>query len=349
MFNFTLITTCSSLVRLIYKSILLCSLVLLVASIIKYSLILPYHWGNNQVHAKLNHIAEKDIDPDIYFLGSSVTNRQIMPNVFDSLLHHRHHSYNLGSDGTLPPQSLYLFESLIKQDSSISTVFIELNNLDHFGRNLLRTKKKYYLHPGHLWTFAKYVIGTDISLFHKLGIFGLYGYSYLENILWIGMRTDLLKYYSNPSAISYSLIGENEDGHIPMPGEKTKSKEMLDRLPEYMRRISEDYKKAINDLKTNDFSYNKQSKIYFEKYIKLAQQHGIHLIYILNPIEFAFEDAEHMVGLMQMLPSKNKIDLANPYLYPEFWALENRWDEGHLNEKGSLLFTIALAQKFQEL
>ena len=55
-----------------------------------------------------------------------------------------------------------------------------------------------------------------------------------------------------------------------------------------------------------------------------------------------------MVALFYSLPETNRIDLANPFEHPEFYQLENRWDEGHLNDAGAKIYTQKLATAFSE-
>ena len=45
----------------------------------------------------------------------------------------------------------------------------------------------------------------------------------------------------------------------------------------------------------------------------------------------------------------HKIDLANPYEFPEFYVTENYFDFSHFNEKASIQFTMELAKKFNAL
>ena len=50
-----------------------------------------------------------------------------------------------------------------------------------------------------------------------------------------------------------------------------------------------------------------------------------------------------------MIPKENKIDMANPFIYDEFYLLKYAFDRGHLNEQGAKIYSLELAKEFIRL
>ena len=61
------------------------------------------------------------------------------------------------------------------------------------------------------------------------------------------------------------------------------------------------------------------------------------------------EDYQVLLPVFDAIDIRHRIDLANPFEFPEFYAIENHFDGGHLNDQGARLLTRKLAQKFSEL
>ena len=56
-----------------------------------------------------------------------------------------------------------------------------------------------------------------------------------------------------------------------------------------------------------------------------------------------------MVNSFYSLPEANRIDMANPFDYPELYLTENRWNEGHWNHEGATICTQKLSESFNDL
>ena len=82
--------------------------------------------------------------------------------------------------------------------------------------------------------------------------------------------------------------------------------------------------------------------------IKRADLQGCRLIYVLTP-RMGKSDLAAVYPVFDKLPVAHKIDLSSPNEYPEFYSLRYSFDKGHLNEDGSQLMSIALAEKLDQL
>ncbi|MBS1569594.1 MAG: hypothetical protein JST45_09140 [Bacteroidetes bacterium] len=76
-----------------------------------------------------------------------------------------------------------------------------------------------------------------------------------------------------------------------------------------------------------------------ERLIKLGDERGVKVTFLLPPLITSSEQ----LAVFRALPADRRIDLCDPAKYPEFYITSNAFDKGHLNTRGSRLFTAALA------
>ena len=337
------------MIKLCSKVLLLLILIAFLSELAWKTLPLPYYWGNIQLNTKLNYLEEQNIDPTNYFIGSSVTFRQVIPTVFDSIVgKSMGYSFNLGCDMLFAPQTYMLLEELLKRDTSIQYLFVELNSHDFFGQNFRTTRSKYYLTAGWLATFYPYIGETSVSLMTKLGISGMYLYNYFEKLLGLGMREAVLKQIHEKNIFKGKvLLGEYGDGYYRLPSSATTDTKEIEKLPTQLKEIQMNYTEAHQ--MNNTEPYNEVLKKQLEKYILLAEEKNTCVIFILNPVSSIFDTEKEMVALYRSLPEKNRINLADPKENSDFFLVENRWDKGHLNHKGARIYSEKLAQSFLNL
>lgn len=337
------------MLKLFYKVILLFSVLLIIGEVAWKFIDVPYYWGNVNLNTKLEFLKEKKITPNIYFIGSSVTFRQVMPTLFDSIANKNGRSFNLGVDGTFAPQTYFLLEHLIETAPTIDYLLVELNGHDYFAQNFRTTESKYYLSPKWLSSFYNYINQASVSIGNKLGIGGMYFYAYLEKVFGIGMRANYLKQIHEKNIDkARGVTGRQNDGFYPL-GAITPNKLDEKQLPAELKRLEAAFQLAYQEIAEKRMPYNQALKEQLEYYISFAKKKEIQLIYILNPIESVFDTPSEMVALFQDLPVANRIDLANPSKFSELYLLENRWDKNHLSTKGSAIFSKKLAKAFNDL
>ncbi len=310
---------------------------------------LPHYWGNIHLNTKIEYLKEKNIQPNTYFIGSSITFRQVMPLLFDSIAQVKTQSFNLGADGAFPPQTYLLLDHLMEENDSIKYLFVELSGYDYFAQNFRTTRSKYYLTLPHLSSFYQYIFASSVPLGTKIGISGMYLYSYIEKLLGLGMRKEYVKEITEKNTnIALGVVGRNNTGFYPL-GEKTSNIHEKNRLPDFLKILEKDFSKAYESTKIGKPYYNKVFKKQLDHYIALAKTKDIQLIYILNPVKGVFDSPSDIVALFQELPEINKIDLADPSKHPELYLLKYRWDKEHLNTAGSVIYSKKLAESFNTL
>jgi len=330
-----------------FKCLLLLVLLSLVGS--AFRALLPFAWGSKQLNSKLGYIAEEQLDPNVYFLGSSVSNRQIMPTSFDALVGDAElKSFNLSIDGTMPPHHFYLLEELMECDKTIDHIFMELDGFDHMPpRHFMTTFSKFYFSPRwYGWSMANLIFSNTIRFKQKLFMSYKYTRSFFENLFFVSMRYDALKSLSRKSSFSYKVLKRYKDGFMFF-GTKFTENEVQSRdkqkiLDETIETFNTAYKKLPERLESN-FIY----KYLLRKYLKKAAAKGIQLYYIISPRQSVLLSAEELLDIKYSLPADRVIDLADPEAYPQLYKSEWRYDADHLNEAGARNYTKLLAEQFE--
>jgi len=325
------------------------------------SLITPYHWGNPWYSTKIQYLEKFKSNnlPNTYFFGSSRVYRQIMPTVFDSTyfsLSKKHiNSFNLGAPATFCPQVYYLYENFLSSSLSQNTkyVFIELMDIDLIEKNLMHQERvTYWINLSDIF-FGYNALHNNpsISLATKTKYISNYSISYLENLLHMG---HFGQQYLDNNYYNLDYLGEHKNGFFSLERDTATTKnetfknQLIDRNKDLIADTSELKNRAINS--TKDFS-NKNlplDVVHLErinKLINLSKEKGISIVFILSPRN----NSQNLINLYNAIPENNKIQLSNSKKYPELYMIENSFDIGHLNTKGSSIYSSLLATEFNKL
>lgn len=341
----------ADLTKLLFKTGVLVSLLGFFTLLINWIDPLPYHWASDQLNTKVKFLAEKEIDPKAYFIGSSTTLRHVIPKSFNALIgEDSTYAFNFGIDGFFPPQTFSVLENLLEQDTTIDYLFFELNSFHYLPEHyFIPTHYKYNYKFRELWRSYQYLFYGNFSLKVKLGMTVKYLIAYLENGFKIGMRDELIKFINGKHIYGYSFLGKNRDGYYPLTGAHTKNKEMKKRLSAYTDNLTKAFTKVYQNIATiEQIPYNPYFRNLLLEHLALAKSKNVELIFLLNPVKCGFHEVDDMVAMFHSLPATNRIDLANPIDHPELYEFENRWDEGHLNDKGARIYTQKLATAFNK-
>ena len=304
---------------------------------------LPFYWGNNHVAKKFRYLRTVDKKPKTYFLGSSSIQRGVIPEVFDSLVHTSDFSFNISSDGTQADQLFYLLDNLL-EDDHVETIFFELNDFDSMHKNrYLTTKTKYCSTPLVLNNQLKYAQElSTIEQFEKDTLKKKYVNTFIENLFKIGYRKDIINNLKDQK-------GVNSFGKIQ--GFVATAK---DQLPESKRQRVEKLLKTIADVikraqKQERHNYNQTILDLAYKYLNKSLNSGKKLIFIFGPKFTHGVTPAEMYATFDLLPPENRINMADPNKFPQFYNIENRFDQSHFNKRGAKIFTETLAHEYIKL
>lgn len=330
-----------------------------VGRIISY--LIPYHWGNPWFSSKIQFLKKLDLSdrPNTYFFGSSRVYRQINPKVFDSIYNtlttSKIKSFNLGAPATFCPQTYFLYEHFLNSSLSQKTkfVFIELMDIDRIEKSLLHQERTTYWQNLSDLNFIFRSVFSNPLINPKLKFlyFKNYTISYIENIFHLGhfgqqlvtqnyyQETYVGPYRNGFFPLEYDLINTNNES---LKQSLIKRKESLIKEPKKLQKRSEtSIEQSANLLEPSDDVHIAR----IMQLLELSENHNIHLIFLRSPRN----STQNISNLYSYIPIENRLDLSNAAVYPEFYSLENSFDVGHLNLRGSKLYSEILAKRFFDL
>jgi len=209
----------------------------------------------------------------------------------------------------------------------------------------------YYQNPREV-VFALNAIWSreDMSFQNKIGPTSRYLISGLENLINIGQYgKELLRRDST----SEFFVGPARDGFLSLDEDMASNPDQLVRLnqEQRMNNLEKDIevieRRALEsehtDLGFESCSLPECHRV--QELIDKADEKNIQLIFLLPPRNVS----PHLIQIFQSIPHQHRIDLSSSITYPQFYAIQNSFDIGHLNEKGSELFTIEIANKLASL
>ncbi len=305
----------------------------------------PYTWGNPLYQEKLVDL-EKHGNVNTYFIGSSHFYRQIIPDQFDLAVNKK--SYNLGVQGLATPENYYLLENLLDAGTvTDATIFLALSDLQSIApKNFYTSRSTYFINTKILKESLAIISNeTNFSFLTKsFRTFSFLG-NYLYNTLGLaGLRAYLRKADDVESSFlkSRGFLALDDDVSDEVQNRATSFKNELDRFNSRVEKT----KRSYSNFEPNSTKYNRPHIDYLNSLIKKAGELGNDLVFIITPRK---DNYSNVLNLAAALPKNSVIDLANPIKYPEFYAFENSFDIGHLNKKGAIIFTEALAKEYLKI
>lgn len=332
---------------------------LVVVQIINY--FAPYHWGNPWYSSKIQYLENNHLEKkyNLFFFGSSRVYRQIDPSVVDQVLKKSEmeiNSFNLGSPATFSPQNLYLYENFLESDLSKNAKYavIELASIDGIGTKRLHEERTYYYQnfSDLLYIFDSYNANDELFKKKNIEIYFRYLISLFEkNILPANFKHTLI----DDNFYKKTYLGQKKDGYFSLDKELTTSKDSVYKEYLYKRKnglSSQNIELRKNiDLKTyseSDLKNNKTNIVDLTRInnlIELSNNKGIHLIFMIS----SRATTKELMALGNKIPKSNFIDMANPDEFPFIYSLNDSFDVGHLNEKGAVKYSRALANKIEQI
>lgn len=328
------------------------------------SFCLPYHWGNPWYSVKIQFLKqESKHEWNTYFFGSSRVHDQIDPKRFDELVNKQTeeevHSFNLGAQGTFPPQSYFLFENFLESRLSegVKYCFLEVREVARLlPANRTPPNHSYWMNIKELSFVLPMVLSdstTSLAYKQTQVIRNLTGY--VKNMLHLGHFAAQL---TNPNYYDEACLGPEKNGFLPLEYQYettndpvlraalSKKRQLLEEKPENLDRRR--HRHLEGHLVDSAVYYSEIHRDRLLRMIESAKGKGIQLI-LLYISSGPNQAPERAIQLLRSLPKANVIDLADPAKYPELFAVENAFDIGHLNDQGSRIFTTHLANQFISL
>ena len=316
-------------------------------------LFVPYYWGNADFATKVKYLNNHSSEYNTFFFGSSVVHHQISPVVFDSVVNsvtsEKIKSFNLGSPATLPPQSYYLYENFLKQntESNIKYVFIALKNLAIPSRPI---RDEYWQNISDV-TFLYKVISEEnyLTFWQKIAYWRHTVYRYLNNLFAV---KQLATYLFSKDFYDPLYLGEKKDGFLSLDYQykhttHLKNKKGMEVLRKQLLDTNLTTRK-LTSLEVSKMLKNKGklvSKTHLKRInhlIAISEEKGNKLIFFISPKS----TNQHLIDLYKKLPVQNRLEFSQSIHFKDIFLKDNLYDAAHANEKGAALYSEIFAKEF---
>lgn len=310
--------------------------------------------ANYPLLKKIIHVRNAEKKFDVIFAGSSYMYRSIRPKVFSKYLKSYgydfnayslteagsygfeiDHYLNLLTDLPINKRPDYVFINLfpvtrdyiitVKEENNLSNRMIRYHDLATTYRNI---QALLLIH----WDFGrkyKAILNHVTHWFYNIGNIGM------------GWILDE-QYHLSPKEKTWIVEGY---GYMPaLTGEQAQKSGFT--LEAYSESL-ENHKRRIqqSEASSSKHKVDVAEAVFRAQQYKKLQNHGMQVIYVIPPAPYGLGNM-HALCEIEGFPVCFRMD--DPYKYPELFEFENRYDMGHLNDKGAEYFSEYFAQKFIE-
>lgn len=310
----------------------------------KYIFPPSFSWGNEYFSQKREDYAKAG-NINTLFIGSSRIYRQVNPAIFDSIVNASHpaqpvHSFNFGSPATFAPETYLYCEELINRTNGLQNVFLELNSIPELTDNIFSIR-------GSAWLDSRQALFVGGELLHsndrpnRLSELRYLTAAYLQNMLTVrnlGYVRKKVGFASGPHGDGYYSLDSQFVQHYSAESFKEHTAFVKDST--VVRNRAE---KISHDLAA--YTEEAQPDPHLQRLLalyELCKSKNIRLFFIVTPRMLD----NRVLDMARRLPASSVLDYSDPARYPEFYAVANSFDHGHLNNKGATLFTAKLATVF---
>ena len=302
-----------------------------------------YTWGDDVLNKKRTYLLENRGRYNAIFLGSSLTNYHIIPPLFDSLVTPvTLRSFNMGTGIFTNPEVYYIGTRLTGHDAiKPRYLFIELHNVLIPKKDDWHKVRFKYIMDLPTWSFAFNAMWHQKHIDRKAYILKNYTAQFLEHTLNMDLPVNYLKREKGHDFPPYYRIDAGFISAIRFPqGRDNFDSARYERSWSSWRKEYAMYK---DEKEVNAVELKKVHDL-----IRCFREEGIHVIYILPP-KSDYSSLQIQMGLFNNIPAANKINMADPFKFPEFYHIAHAHDRIHMNMVGARLYTQRLAEEFNRL
>jgi len=297
--------------------------IMFIIGLIKLALSPNSNYSYPLLNAKLDYL-KKHPEYNLYFIGSSKINNQIDCKLINENINGLK-SYNLGANASFNLENFQTLEYVLG-NSSFKPKYIVLELQDKINITKLNVKSER--------SFGAFNFENTVftSRFQKENgnykQIALSWVSFVLNVFHFNKHCDEKDIQHNYnrfvvedqgfSALEYSVVPRTEKNKL--------DKVIKDRQNRYHA----------------DHAQHTVNNVLAEKINQLAEKCEKKNIQLIMFIPGPAEPDAKKLQVYQSALNVPVISLVNPDEYPEFYLYENRWDYGHLNEKGSKILSLKL-------
>jgi hypothetical protein len=332
--------------------VIIVALINVVINHLFYNKKLPYYWGNINTLNKRNFIVQNKAKFNTLFIGSSKLHYQLNPLVFDSIVNsvdtgkYKIHSYNFGIDAMLPPESIYIYKSLLERDSlSFKTAIIELNFLPNIETTNMFTWRRYYwLNNDTYHDYTSSLLASKFSLPLKAWDLSLLNVLAVQKLYNIGKFNEYVE-FKKDEFLPDTAREVGLSGFRPLHHPKSFS-------PQELQRILDVKTASITaDENYSKWSAEKENKTYaayLQQVVDLSHKKGIRLIFLF-PTQWNVKQYRELFPILDKMPEKDKIVVFNFKDHQPLFDPQNLFDNSHVDSVGARIYTGYVAQGFLKI
>jgi hypothetical protein len=317
-----------------------------------YNKKLPYYWGNINTLDKRNFIVKNHTKFNTLFIGSSKLHYQLNPVLFDSIVNSvdtgkdKIRSYNFGVDGMMPPESLYIYKSLLEKDSlSFKTAIIELNFLPAIEtKNMFTWRRYYWLNKDTYHEYTSSLLASKYSFPLKVWNLSLLDVLAIQKLYNIGKFNEYVEFKKDEflpdTSKEATLLGFK-----PLHHPKSFSAQEIQKMQDVKSAsiIADD-----NYNKWSDESENKIYAAYLNQIVVLSQKKGIRVIFLL-PTQWNVKQYRELFPILDNIPERDKILVFNYKDHQPLFDPQNLFDNSHVDSAGARIYTGYVARGFMKI
>ncbi len=306
--------------------------------------------------SKLNIYKTEPTILNTLFIGSSLTYRQIIPSLFDSITGNS--SFNLGFESLFPYRSYDVLDRALgmKRSSSIENVFIELAPPDFIAENYDNSAFIYSINFKRYFESMQTVFNPNLSLAAKFYIFKYWNLCFLYKYSGFSVSKYCKLIFCGPDKKDLAnkklenLIMETK-GYVDLNTQEEKlngsiSKNRKDFITKGNQINAGLIKKYKNTFKKTN-SVDAFTSYVINRAGQLKQK-GLNVYFIIPPRKLVFINYSLYQKSFLEHNGFHVLDLSSPVLYPQFYDYNFSFNETHLNAKGAILYTRDLASAYEK-
>lgn len=343
------------MLKLFGKIFLLTAIVIMVNNVFYHFSKLPFSWGN--FYEKEYCLEHNAPNFNTILMGSSRVYRQIDPILFDSLNNGgtSTHTFNFGIDAMTIPEEYYEFEHIIAVPNfHPKYMLVEMCDVDTFAYvNLHTVRKKYYYDFTAFYNSSTTLAASEYSFTRRLTGLSFHFLNFVESLMhfdtWGPVNSFKRKelYSSYACGSLHDALLNSDTASVIFQGERRPNAHMQFLNHTVQLGILTEHTKALF-ANAGNLPVNRYYLQLVNKMIDEGKKHSVQVIFILPP---KLEEIHYrnVLPVFNQLPAANKIELANPTEYPDFYSLNYAYDLGHLDKFGSQEFVAKLSEQFQKV
>lgn len=300
-----------------------------------------------QLGAKLDWLTAHGAEYDTFFIGSSRVHRQLIPDIFDAemaALGVKTRSFNLSGDGMRPPEDEFVMErAFAHRTAPVRLLLVECNSVESaIAEDDAGTSRAVYWHDAarmnrlwrNCWSSAPGLSTGRYAtrVWKRVRQFPAHIQHWIWNVGRLGLGNDFIAeaLFGEPSRDDVRELGAA--GYRPP---KTVPPMSGATLRSYEKEVAAVQKSPPQRDEEDDES---QAALAWKK--ALAARLGARLVLIASPYP--------KTAVFAPKGDTTFLNFSDPNRYPELYRPEHRRDPGHLNVRGSEIYTRLVARQIAD-